>query len=76
MFQRFYRYNELIFEKSLQDKQKSVIYVISYWDVFKKCFPQLLNIFLTFCITLSLFPAVLSGKFGAFPYTGELPREN
>ena len=40
---------------------QSVIYALSYWDLFKKCSPQLLNIFLTFSITLSLFPAVLSG---------------
>ena len=37
-----------------------MIYVISYWSIFKKCWPQLLNIFLVFTVTLSLFPAVLS----------------
>ena len=61
-FQRFYRYHEHLYQKSIQENQKSVIYVISYWNVFKKCFPQLLNIFLVFAVTLSVFPAVLSGN--------------
>jgi len=57
---RFYRYHEHLYQKSLSENQKSVIYVISYWNIFKKCFPQLLNIFLIFAVTLSVFPAVLS----------------
>ena len=61
LFQRFYRYHEHLYQKSITENQKSVIYVISYWNIFKKCFPQLLNIFLIFTVTLSLFPAVLSG---------------
>lgn len=31
------------------------------WIVFKKCWPQLLNVFLIFYVTLALFPAVLAG---------------
>lgn len=57
---RFYRYHEHLYQKSIAENQKSVIYVISYWNIFKKCFPQLLNIFLIFAVTLSVFPAVLS----------------
>ena len=30
------------------------------WNVFKQCWPQLLNVFLTFHVTLALFPAVLA----------------
>lgn len=30
------------------------------WQVFKKCWPQCLNVFLTFFLTLALFPAVLA----------------
>ena len=60
--QRFYRYHEQIYQKSVSDNKKSVIYVLSYWNIFKKCFPQLVNIFLVFFVTLSLFPAVLSGQ--------------
>ena len=33
-----------------------------YWYVFKKCFPQCLNVFLVFFVTLSIFPTVYSGK--------------
>ena len=60
--QRFYRYHEQIYQKSVNENKKSVIYVLSYWNIFKKCFPQLVNIFLVFFVTLSLFPAVLSGQ--------------
>lgn len=60
--QRFYRYHEQIYQKSVSENKKSVIYVLSYWNIFKKCLPQLVNIFLVFFVTLSLFPAVLSGN--------------
>ena len=60
--QRFYRYHEQLYQKSVNENKKSVIYVLSYWNIFKKCFPQLVNIFLVFFVTLSLFPAVLSGQ--------------
>lgn len=30
------------------------------WQVFKKCWPQCLNVFFTFYVTLALFPAVLA----------------
>ena len=59
--QRFYRYHEQLYLQSVSETKKSVIYVVSYGAIFKKCWPQLLNIFLVFTVTLSLFPAVLSG---------------
>ena len=31
-----------------------------YWHVFKSCFPQCFNIFFTFFVTLTVFPAVLA----------------
>ena len=34
--------------------------LIKKWNVFKKCWPQCLNVFLTFYVTLALFPAVLA----------------
>jgi len=57
---RFYRYHEHLHHKSVVETQKSVILPTSYWDIFKKCAPQLLNICLVFGTTLSVFPAVLS----------------
>ena len=65
-YQRFYRYHEQLYLKSVSENKKSVIYIISHWNIFKKCFPQLLNIFLVFTVTLSLFPAVLSGTHPIF----------
>ena len=67
--QRFYRYHEHLHQKALQEataaaganNNKTVIYVISYWVVLKQCSTQILNIFLSFAITLSIFPAILSG---------------
>merc|ERR1719422_2442088 len=57
---RFYRYHEQLYMKCVGENKKSVIYVISYWDIFRKCVPQLLNIFIVFTVTLAMFPAVLS----------------
>jgi equilibrative nucleoside transporter 1/2/3 len=37
---------------------KDVVHVIPYWPVFKKCFPQCFNVFFTFFVTLTIFPAV------------------
>jgi hypothetical protein len=62
LLQRFYRYHEHLHQKAVTEgEDKTVIYVISYWAVFKQCSPHLLNIFLSFAITLSIFPAILSG---------------
>merc|ERR1712038_386536 len=57
---RFYRYHEHMHQKGLRDQRKAVIYAIPYVTIFKRCFPQLLNIFITFAITLCIFPAAHS----------------
>ena len=44
--QRFYRYHEHLHHKSVVETQKSVILPTSYWDIFKKCAPQVDSIFL------------------------------
>ena len=44
--QRFYRYHEHLHHKSVVENQKSVILPTSYWDIFKKCAPQVDWIFL------------------------------
>ncbi|KAK0183240.1 hypothetical protein PV327_001299 [Microctonus hyperodae] len=59
---RFYRYNEMMYHKE-DRKRKSERHFSSrppYWKIFKQCSPQLLNIFLVFFVTLSLFPDVHS----------------
>ena len=33
-----------------------------YRTIFKKCFPQCFNVFLTYFVTLTIFPAVLAGS--------------
>jgi Nucleoside transporter len=34
-----------------------------YWKIFKQAFPQLMNVFLVFFVTLTVFPAIHSGKY-------------
>lgn len=64
LFQRFYRYHEMMFQKNKQKrelKSKSKIQGRTpYWTIFKQCSPQLFNIFFVFFVTLSVFPAVQS----------------
>ncbi|KAK4875054.1 hypothetical protein RN001_011476 [Aquatica leii] len=58
---RYYRHYELKEkrEASLRKNQNmGVVERIPYFYVFKKCLPQLMNIFLVFFVTLSIFPAV------------------
>ena len=38
--QRFYRYHEHLHHKAVVETTKSVILPTSYWDIFKKCAPQ------------------------------------
>lgn len=64
IFQRFYRYHELMHEKEAEKAIKMGASANSrppYWQIFKQAFPQLFNIFFVFFITLALFPAVQSG---------------
>ena len=59
--QRFYRYHKL---KSLRagSEAHGPSTAVPYWHIFKKTFPQLLNVFLVFFVTLSVFPTVLAGQ--------------
>lgn len=60
---RFYRYHELMSQKELQQKKRDNTGAMPrtpFFPVFKKCWPQCLNVFMVFFVTLSLFPAVQS----------------
>ncbi|XP_074026240.1 equilibrative nucleoside transporter 1 isoform X1 [Leptinotarsa decemlineata] len=61
---RYYRHYELKEKKEIQ-KQRQVgrgaKERVPYLYILKKCFPQLLNVFLVFFVTLAIFPAVHSG---------------
>ncbi len=60
---RFFRYHEHVYNAALQRKKdRSVVHAIPYCSVFKKCFPQCFNVFFTFFVTLTIFPAVHAGK--------------
>jgi hypothetical protein len=64
LLQRFYRYNEQRIKRQEQEKSVALGGIKArppYWMIFKKCFPQCLNVFLVFFVTLSIFPAVYSG---------------
>lgn len=65
IFQRFYRYHELMHEKEVEKARKlgGSSGRPPYWTVFKQAFPQLFNVFFIFFITLSLFPVVQSGTY-------------
>ncbi|CAB3365744.1 Hypothetical predicted protein [Cloeon dipterum] len=58
---RFYRYHEMVNEKEQQALRRAQIGQTSsapLWPIFKKCMPQLFNIFFVFFVTLAIFPAV------------------
>lgn len=65
LFQRFYRHFELK-EKKENDIQKQKFRGIKekppYLYILKKAFPQLLNVYTVFFVTLSIFPALHAGK--------------
>jgi equilibrative nucleoside transporter 1/2/3 len=66
LLQRFYRYNEQRIKRQEQEKSVASGGIKArppYWMIFKKCFPQCLNVFLVFFVTLSIFPAVYSGRY-------------
>ena len=64
LFQRFFRYHTHMYREALQTKKNSsVIHAIPYWSVFVQCFPQCFNVFFTFLVTLSIFPAVYAEIF-------------
>lgn len=63
--QRFYKYNELKSQREAQKRLKDNTRdpkSTPYWEIFVSCFPQCLNVFLTFFTTLAVFPAVHSGR--------------
>ncbi|CAH1957618.1 unnamed protein product [Acanthoscelides obtectus] len=56
---RFYRHFELKDKTQQQKASKSGIKEKPpYWEIFKKSFPQLANVFMVFFVTLAVFPAV------------------
>ncbi|KAL1137592.1 hypothetical protein AAG570_009291 [Ranatra chinensis] len=65
---RFYKYHELMSQKDVQKKRVENIpngsgtgtARIPYWSILRQCGPQCFNVFLVFCVTLSLFPSVHS----------------
>ncbi|XP_012283702.1 equilibrative nucleoside transporter 1 isoform X2 [Orussus abietinus] len=62
---RFYRYHELLYQKEnrkreLESNSRGKSETPPYWKIFKQCFPQLVNIFFIFFVTLALFPSVHS----------------
>lgn len=60
---RFYRYHELLNQKEAQDKKKENAGVpakMPYGKIFKQCFPQCLNVFMIFFVTLAIFPGIHS----------------
>jgi len=56
---RFYRYHKLKSTRS-GPELRGPSTAIPYWYIFKRAFPQLLNVFLIFFVTLSVFPTVLA----------------
>ncbi|KAK3853085.1 hypothetical protein Pcinc_040353 [Petrolisthes cinctipes] len=58
---RFYRFHESQHERATRaGKREAGRSRIPYWQVFKKAFPQLFNVFMIFFVTLAVFPAVLA----------------
>ncbi|CAG7733168.1 unnamed protein product [Allacma fusca] len=62
---KFYRYHELQSSKEQESKRQigarsGVTQKASYFSILKKCFPQCVNVFLVFFVTLSVFPTVIS----------------
>lgn len=63
MFQKFYRYHEILNEKENEKNRAAGINVDArppYWKIFKQSSPQLFNVFFVFFITLSVFPSIHS----------------
>jgi equilibrative nucleoside transporter 1/2/3 len=63
LFQRFFRYHDHQYNAALEKRRCNVIHAIPYWSVFKKCFPQCFNVFFTFFVTLTIFPAIHAGEY-------------
>jgi len=48
--------------KEAENKQRHSAQRTPYMKVLKKCLPQCINVFFVFFVTLSIFPAMHSGK--------------
>ncbi|XP_017041382.1 equilibrative nucleoside transporter 1 [Drosophila ficusphila] len=57
---KFFRHYETISRNSEKKSDSKQQLNVPYWQIFKKASPQLFNIFLTFFVTLSVFPAIQS----------------
>ncbi|KAL7741857.1 hypothetical protein ACLKA6_012074 [Drosophila palustris] len=57
---KFFRHYEMISKQSEKSSGSKTQLNVPYWQIFKKASPQLFNVFFTFFVTLSVFPAVHS----------------
>ncbi|KAH8260087.1 equilibrative nucleoside transporter 1 [Drosophila bipectinata] len=57
---KFFRHYESLSHDSEKKTESRQQLNVPYWQIFKKASPQLLNIYLTFFVTLGVFPAVQS----------------
>lgn len=57
---KFFRHYESLGQNSEKKSESKQPLKVPYWQIFKKASPQLLNIFLTFFVTLAVFPAIQS----------------
>lgn len=57
---KFFRHYETISRSSEKKTDSRQQLNVPYWAIFKKASPQLFNIFFTFFVTLSVFPAIQS----------------
>lgn len=77
---KFYRYHEMMSEKQQEKAARSGINVKArppYFLIFKQSFMQLFNVFFTFFVTLTVFPAVHSDikQIGEGEFMGIVPRD-
>ncbi|XP_017854250.2 equilibrative nucleoside transporter 1 [Drosophila busckii] len=57
---KFFRHYEQLSQQNEKKSESKTQLNVPYWQIFKKASPQLFNIFLTFFVTLSVFPAIHS----------------
>lgn len=57
---KFFRHYEMVSKHSEKSSGSRSELNVPYWQIFKKASPQLFNVFFTFFVTLSVFPAVHS----------------
>lgn len=59
-FNQFFMHYKTISKNNEKSSESKTGSNISYWTIFKQAFPQLLNVFSIFFVTLSVFPAIHS----------------